>query len=69
MFLIPKGSSLFYGTFTNFIHSFLQTSTVTVKINLRENYIGSEGARAVAEMLKENCYITDLVCLAVYYTY
>jgi len=34
---------------------------VTLKINLMENSIGSEGAKAISDMLKENCYINDVV--------
>ena len=41
----------------------LQTNTSITKLNLRDNWIGAEGAGYVAEMLSENCYISDLVCI------
>jgi hypothetical protein len=32
-----------------------------MKLNLRDNWMGPEGAGYVAEMLRENCYVSDLV--------
>lgn len=32
-----------------------------------ENSIGLEGTKAIADMLKENCYITDLVCCNLFF--
>lgn len=34
----------------------LKTNTVIVELDLYENYIGPSGAKAMANMLKENCY-------------
>lgn len=48
------------------VHSLFQPNTVTLKVNLKENYIEDEGAKAIAEMLKENCYIIDLVSRSKY---
>ena len=39
----------------------MQANTVTLQLNLMENYIGNEGAKAISEMLKENCFISHLV--------
>ncbi|XP_043385507.1 leucine-rich repeat-containing protein 74B isoform X4 [Chelonia mydas] len=36
----------------------LMTNTSIVKLNLSDNWLDGEGAAAVAEMLKENCYIS-----------
>lgn len=38
----------------------LVTNTSVIKLNLADNWIGSEGAGYIAEMLRENCYIADL---------
>ncbi|EDO31478.1 predicted protein, partial [Nematostella vectensis] len=40
----------------------LVSNTSVVKLNLSDNWMGPEGASYVAEMLRENCYITDLLC-------
>ncbi|XP_077691211.1 leucine-rich repeat-containing protein 74B isoform X5 [Eretmochelys imbricata] len=39
----------------------LMTNTSIVKLNLSDNWLDGEGAAAVAEMLKENCYISGEV--------
>ena len=39
----------------------LQSNTTITNLNLADNGIGSEGAIAMADMLKDNCYITKLV--------
>lgn len=39
----------------------LQTNTAVIKLNLADNWISAEGAGYIAEMLRENCYISDLV--------
>ena len=45
---------------------FLKANTSVIKLNLADNWIGAEGAGYVAEMLRENCYISDLVCVTGY---
>ena len=42
---------------------FLQTNTAVIKLNLADNWISAEGAGYIAEMLRENCYISDLVMI------
>ena len=44
-----------------FYKLFQQTNTSVIKLNLADNWIGAEGAGYIAEMLRENCYISDLV--------
>ena len=39
----------------------LQSNTTITNLNLADNGIGPEGAIAIADMLKDNCYITKLV--------
>jgi len=41
----------------------LQTNTAVIKLNLADNWISAEGAGYIAEMLRENCYISDLVMI------
>ena len=41
----------------------LKTNTYVVSLNLADNSIGPEGAGYMAEMLKENCYISELVSM------
>ena len=41
----------------------LQTNTAVIKLNLADNWISAEGAGYIAEMLRENCYISDLVII------
>lgn len=36
----------------------LVTNTSILKLNLRDNWMEGLGGAAIAEMLKENCYIT-----------
>lgn len=45
---------------------FLKANTSVIKLNLADNWIGAEGVGYVAEMLRENCYISDLVCVTCY---
>ena len=42
---------------------------MVLKLDLFENYIGPNGGKAVAHMMKENCYIMDLVSLSYSFTY
>ena len=42
---------------------FLQTNTAVIKLNLADNWISAEGAGYIAEMLRENCYISELVMI------
>ena len=44
----------------------MKANTSVIKLNLADNWIGAEGAGYVAEMLRENCYISDLVCVTCY---
>ena len=53
-----------YTRFVFFV--FLKANTSVIKLNLADNWIGAEGAGYVAEMLRENCYISDLVCVTCY---
>ena len=36
-----------------------------VELDLYENYIGPSGAKAIANMLKENCYLASLVRITI----
>ena len=38
-----------------------QSNTKVLTLNLQDNWLGTEGGLAVCEMLKDNCFITDLV--------
>lgn len=38
-----------------------QSNTHVLKLNLTDNWLGIEGGQHLCEMLKENCYIYDLV--------
>ena len=38
-----------------------QQNTTLLSLNLHDNYLEGEGGAAIAAMLKENCYITELV--------
>lgn len=40
----------------------LVTNTSVLKLNLRDNWMEGLGGAAIAEMLKENCYITGGLC-------
>lgn len=46
----------------------LQSNTSVIKLNLSDNWMGSEGAGYISEMLRENCYITDLVSFFFHFT-
>ena len=39
-----------------------QSNTTILTLDLSDNWLGYEGGLAVCDMLKENCFITDLVC-------
>ncbi len=39
----------------------LQSNTNVTYLDLSDNGLGTEGAIAIATMMKENCYITQLV--------
>lgn len=39
----------------------LTINTTVTRLNLTENFCGAEGCQDLAEMLCENCYITDLI--------
>ena len=41
---------------------FFQSNTSVLTLDLSDNWLGAEGGYSVCEMLKENCFITDLVC-------
>ena len=38
-----------------------QNNSVVTKLDLSDNWLGPQGAEYLAKMLKENCFITDLV--------
>lgn len=59
-----SGSTELIPSFVFFV--FLKANTSVIKLNLADNWIGAEGAGYVAEMLRENCYISDLVCVTGY---
>ena len=59
-----SGSTELITSFVFFV--FLKANTSVIKLNLADNWIGAEGAGYVAEMLRENCYISDLVCVTGY---
>ena len=59
-----SGSTELVPSFVFFV--FLKANTSVIKLNLADNWIGAEGAGYVAEMLRENCYISDLVCVTGY---
>ena len=42
---------------------YFQSNTAVLKLDLSDNWLGSEGGYSVCEMLKENCFITELVSL------
>ncbi|KAK3736311.1 hypothetical protein QZH41_020784, partial [Actinostola sp. cb2023] len=39
----------------------LVSNTSVIKLNLSDNWLGADGSSFIAEMLRENCYISDLV--------
>ena len=40
---------------------FVQSNTVILYLNLKENDIGAEGSKFISAMLKENCFIVNVV--------
>jgi len=42
-----------------------QSNTTVLKLDVCDNWLGPQGGNAVCEMLKENCFITELVCTLV----
>ena len=49
-----------YSQFFCFLSS-LQKNTFTEKLDLTDNYIEAAGGVALARMLLDNCYITEIV--------
>ena len=45
--------------------SYMQLNTSVVSLNLHDNALEGEGGVAIADMLMENCYITELVSRAI----
>lgn len=43
------------------VYIYTQTNTSIVKLDLEDNWLQCDGAKYIADMLKENCYIYDLV--------
>jgi Ran GTPase-activating protein (RanGAP) involved in mRNA processing and transport len=39
----------------------LTTNTRVVKLDISDNWLGSMGAEHICKMMKDNCYITELV--------
>lgn len=39
----------------------LASNTSVLKLNLSDNWLNDDGTAAVAEMLKENCYISGFL--------
>lgn len=44
-----------------FENNVFQSNTKILKLDLSDNWINPEGGVFIANMLKENCYITELV--------
>lgn len=42
-------------------HVIIQSNTIVTHLDLSDNGLATEGAIAIATMMKENCYITHLV--------
>lgn len=55
----------YYNYFSNIKNFDLQNSISLEKLNIQGNWIEEEGGRAMARMLEENDYITEMVNISI----